>query len=171
MTLTELNNMHHQQAFDWFMQTCTATKWCEQMSQQRPFATIDQLTQCATKVWANMQESDVLEAFAGHPMIGDISTLRAKYANTKKLASNEQSGVNAATDSVLLALKQANETYLANNGFIFIICASGLSAQAMLDALQIRLQNKRSTELAIAAQEQMKITLLRINKALEPSKS
>ncbi|NKX19570.1 OHCU decarboxylase, partial [Alteromonadaceae bacterium A_SAG8] len=52
-------------------------------------------------------------------------------------------------------------------GFIFIICATGLSAQTMLEALQARLPNTTQQEITNAAAEQIKITLLRINKALD----
>jgi 2-oxo-4-hydroxy-4-carboxy-5-ureidoimidazoline decarboxylase len=65
-----------------------------------------------------------------------------------------------------LALKNANQAYLDKHGFIFIICATGLSADAMLDALNERLPHTTDKEIQLAAQEQLKITLLRINKAI-----
>ncbi|MEM7267378.1 MAG: 2-oxo-4-hydroxy-4-carboxy-5-ureidoimidazoline decarboxylase, partial [Pseudomonadota bacterium] len=64
-------------------------------------------------------------------------------------------------------LKEANHAYLDKHGFIFIICATGLSAQTMLEALQARLPNTTQQEITNAAAEQIKITLLRINKALD----
>ncbi|HBL20462.1 MAG TPA: OHCU decarboxylase, partial [Alteromonas mediterranea] len=59
-----------------------------------------------------------------------------------------------------------NQAYLDKHGFIFIICATGLSAQTMLEALQARLPNSTQQEIVNAAAEQIKITLLRINKSI-----
>lgn len=99
-------------------------------------------------------------------MIGDVDSLRKKFANTKTIASGEQSGTASASEATLLTLKEANQAYLDKHGFIFIICATGLSADAMLNALQTRLPNSTDEEIRTAAQEQIKITLLRIDKAL-----
>ena len=166
MTLTDLNYFKHNEAVSWFMQTCTSSKWCDAMAQARPFNSVEQVRNTAESIWAEMDTSDFIEAFKGHPMIGDMNSLREKYANTKALAANEQSGASEASDEVLLALKQINLDYLEKHGFIFIICATGLSAQTMLDALQARLPNTTEQELATAAGEQIKITLIRINKGL-----
>jgi 2-oxo-4-hydroxy-4-carboxy-5-ureidoimidazoline decarboxylase len=123
----------------------------------------------AKGTWAQCQETDWLEAFEAHPMIGDVNSLRKKFANTKHLASKEQAGASNATDEELHALSKLNHEYKAKFGFIFIICATGLSAKVMLDALQNRINNSREHELNIAAQEQLKITLLRLHKALDNS--
>ena len=55
------------------------------------------------------------------------------------------------------------------NGFIFIICATGLSAEKMLSELEIRINNSRKQELINAAKQQINITLLRLNKQLNPA--
>lgn len=138
------------------------------MAQSRPFVSMDDIEQKATLHWATMQQNDYLEAFQGHPMIGDVNSLRAKYANTKEIASNEQSGTAVASEATLQALQQANHDYLNAHGFIFIICATGLSAQTMLNALQKRMNNTTADEINTAAQEQLKITLLRMHKAINP---
>ena len=49
---------------------------------------------------------------------------------------------------------------------IFIVCASGLSADAMLGMLRARLANPRDVELRTAAEEQAKITRLRLGKLI-----
>jgi 2-oxo-4-hydroxy-4-carboxy-5-ureidoimidazoline decarboxylase len=107
-----------------------------------------------------------LTAFEAHPMIGDVNSLRKKYATTKNMASNEQQGANGADDKTLHDLALANHDYLNKHGFIFIICASGLSAKTMLHALMLRLPNDTTTEITLAAAEQIKITLLRLEKGL-----
>ena len=58
------------------------------------------------------------------------------------------------------------QDYLDKFGFIFIVFATGKSAQQMLDSLLARLPNDRTTELVNAAAEQNKITRLRLQKLL-----
>jgi len=164
-SLKTLNSASTNLAFAWFMQTCSSEKWCNDMVNKRPFSSLEALREHASLQWQKVKVADYLQAFNGHPMIGDISTLREKYANTKVLACNEQSGTEGADDETLQRLQHTNKIYLDKHGFIFIICASGLSAQAMLDELEHRLPNSTDTEIANAANEQLKITLLRINKA------
>ena len=118
----------------------------------------------AEKATERLSESDWLEAFDAHPRIGDVDSLHAKYANTKATASNEQSGVNATDQTTLKRLVEANEQYFQKFGFIFIVFATGKSAAEMLKLLEQRLPNDRATEIANAAAEQLKITLLRLRK-------
>ena len=89
--------------------------------------------------------------------------MQKKFA-TKEWASNEQSGVNEASDTILNELANRNEEYEKKFGFIFIVCATGKSASEMLELLNKRLPNTPDTEIKIAAREQNKITHLRINK-------
>lgn len=64
------------------------------------------------------------------------------------------------------ALAEGNRRYEARFGYIFIVCASGQSAEAMLAGLEARLGNDSDQELRIAAAEQAKITRLRLEKLL-----
>ena len=115
-------------------------------------------------VWSGVSESDWIEAFEAHPKIGDVDSLREKFANTKKTATGEQAAAASASDDVLQQLAVANEDYFAKFGFIFIVFATGKSAQQMLALLMQRLPNDRETELRNAAAEQLKITRLRLRK-------
>jgi 2-oxo-4-hydroxy-4-carboxy-5-ureidoimidazoline decarboxylase len=63
---------------------------------------------------------------------------------------------------VLRALAQRNADYERRFGHIFIVCATGKSADEMLTILDHRLGNEPERELAIAAGEQRKITRLRL---------
>ncbi|NCP64133.1 MAG: 2-oxo-4-hydroxy-4-carboxy-5-ureidoimidazoline decarboxylase [Paraglaciecola sp.] len=166
MTLNELNTCNNKLAFTWFNQCCAADTWCQSMLAKRPFASLEALAKTAEQTWAECNDTDYLQAFEGHPMIGDVASLRKKYASTQGLASHEQSGVQGADEATLTALHALNQKYLAKHGFIFIICATGLSAQAMLDALRQRFDHDTATEIELAALEQLKITLLRIHKGL-----
>jgi 2-oxo-4-hydroxy-4-carboxy--5-ureidoimidazoline (OHCU) decarboxylase len=64
-------------------------------------------------------------------------------------------------------LSRLNLEYEQKFGFIYIVCATGKSAEEMLAILRDRLSNNRDEELRNAAAEQTKITALRLNKLLE----
>ena len=135
----------------------------------RPYASADALRQQADSHWRDMAEADYLEAFDGHPKIGDVGSLKAKYANTKALAAGEQSGVNVASDEIIRRLAAGNRQYEETFGFIFIVCATGKSAEEMTDLLEARLPNERPVELENAAEEQRKIFHIRLNQLLDAS--
>ena len=107
---------------------------------------------------------DYLEAFKAHPRIGDRKALAEKLAAR---VQQEQGQVSAAPDSVIDALAEGNDTYFDRFGYIFIICATGKSAEHMLDQLCQRLGNDRDTELRIAAEQQRQIMTLRMQQFLE----
>lgn len=169
MNLNDLNNQTVEQAQHTFMQCCTSSSWVERMVSTRPYTSKEKLKESANIIWQSLEETDFLEAFEGHPKIGDVSSLRAKYANTKELAGNEQGLVKEANDDVLAMLSQGNTDYEAKFGFIFIVCATGKSAKEMSDLLQARLPNTKEQEFVNAAEEQRKIFQLRIDKALTES--
>ncbi len=149
------------------LESCCASKtWIDRMTKGCPFDDDDDVITRATKSWNDVSEDDLLEAFSAHPRIGDVDTLRAKYANTKAIASGEQSGVDSADEAVLLRLAEANDEYFDKFGFIFIVCATGKTADEMLDLLEARLKNDRDTELKNAGAEQLKITIIRLRKLI-----
>jgi 2-oxo-4-hydroxy-4-carboxy-5-ureidoimidazoline decarboxylase len=166
MNLAQLNGLTHDEATHTFMQCCTASTWVAEMVQGRPFANKEELTNKANLAWHELTEADYLEAFEGHPQIGNLDSLKAKYANTKDLASGEQRLVTEASEQVIAALAQGNADYLEKFGFIFIVCATGKSASQMLELLQARLPNNKAIELINAAEEQRKIFQLRLDKLL-----
>ncbi len=166
MNIEQLNHLSVEQARHTFMQCCTSSTWVEAMVKGRPYADQMAIKKHADLAWQELEESDYLEAFDGHPKIGDVNSLRAKYANTKELAGNEQGLVKEASDNVLELLAQGNSDYEQKFGFIFIVCATGKSAQQMSDLLQARIVNNKQQELRNAAEEQRKIFQLRIDKAL-----
>ena len=83
-----------------------------------------------------------------------------------KWATHEQSGVGDAPNEVVERLAAGNRAYEARFGYIFIVCATGKSAGEMLAILEQRLTNDPDGELHIAAEEQRKITRLRLAKLL-----
>ncbi len=166
MSIDRINAMSVAEASHAFMQCCTASTWVARMVAGRPYADAGNLKRRADENWLDLQERDYLEAFEGHPKIGNVDSLRKKYANTKALAAGEQSGVKSADDATIQALADGNSAYEEKFGFIFIVCATGKNAAELLALLQARLPNDRDTELKNAAEEQRKIFQLRLEKLL-----
>lgn len=134
------------------------------MMQRRPFGSLETLLAVAKAVWFSLTPADWQEAFADHPRIGDREALKKRFTETRHLASREQSGVDTAGHDVLEALAAGNERYEKKYGYIFIVCATGLSAEEMLERLDARLDNDPWTELRLAADEQAKITEIRLRR-------
>lgn len=166
MNIEQINCLDQDQATQLFMQCCTSERWIKIMVDGRPYNNFSALRKSADQAWDQMTEKDYLQAFEGHPKIGNVSSLKAKYANTKELASGEQSGASQAKETIILQLAKSNQAYEDKYGFIFIVCATGKSAEQMLDLLHSRLKNDRYRELEIASEEQRKIFHLRLEKLL-----
>lgn len=164
MSLEELNTLPRDQAETRFRDCCAADSWVQGMVENRPYDSDEAMLEQCRHLWPTLTESHWLQAFEAHPQIGNLDSLREKYASTKALASGEQAGARAADEDVLQRLKQGNDAYLEKFGFIFIVCATGKSADEMLELLEARLANGREMELKNAAREQAKITELRLEK-------
>lgn len=160
-TINELSTEH---ATETFRKCCGSSWWCERMAGTRPFANGEAVDREADRQFDVMPREAWLEAFGSHPKIGDVNSLRMRFAGNKQWSSDEQAGVRDTSEQVLEELAAGNEAYEARFGYIFIVCASGLTAEEMLSRLKSRLDNDDATELQIAAGEQRKITHLRLDK-------
>ncbi len=142
------------------LRCCGSAEWARRMAASRPFGDAATLAERADAAWADVSDADRLEAFAAHPRIGE----RAASAWSQQ----EQAGTGGAADATRRALVEGNARYTERFGHVFLICATGKSAEQMLDALQLRMHNDPATELRVAAEEQRRITRLRLAKLLRP---
>jgi OHCU decarboxylase len=159
-----LNQLSERDAEAALSDCCAARSWVAAMIRRRPFADDAAAKAAAADAAEGMAEADWLEAFAAHPMIGDVGSLRKKYAATKAIAAGEQAGASGASESTLAELARLNRAYRDKFGFIFIVFATGKTAEEMLAILKGRISNTRDEELCNAAGEQIKITQLRLEK-------
>ena len=161
MTLQDFNKLKREEAGRQLMSCCGSANWVLALMKNFPFASEQTLVEKATEVWyAACHKKDWLESFSHHPEIGDVKSL------TEKFAGKEQAGVTTASKETIESLAKANTEYKNKFGFIFIVCATGKSADEMLQLLQNRIKNPTGDELHIAMGEQHKITLLRVKKLL-----
>ena len=145
---------------------CGARAWADGMAHARPFGTAEAMLSAADRIWAELAEADWLEAFACHPRIGAGSS-DTQTARERSWSEQEQAGTNAAQADVMEALAAVNRDYDARFGYVFLVCATGKTAEEMLQLAQQRLLNDDAAELAVAAEEHRQITRLRIRKLLE----
>ncbi|MBD2766468.1 2-oxo-4-hydroxy-4-carboxy-5-ureidoimidazoline decarboxylase [Hymenobacter sp. BT664] len=167
MTLSDLNALPAAVRAESLAACCGAHAWVAALNQQFPFASSAALYKAAAHTWSSLAEADWREAFTHHPKIGgDVQALREKFASTSTWAEGEQAAVKQAAPATLEALAAGNTAYEQKFGYIFIVCATGKSADEMLALLQARLPNKPEAEILVAMGEQAKITRIRLEKLL-----
>jgi OHCU decarboxylase len=169
MTLDALNAMIPDDATATLSACCGSSRWVAGVIARRPFETIDDLLDASDDVWWLLGPDDWQEAFAHHPRIGEQASATQQGERARTWSTNEQSSVTQADASTRAELAQVNKDYEQRFGFIYIVCASGKSPAELLDIARERMHNSRDAELRVAAEEQRKITRLRLEKLLRPS--
>jgi 2-oxo-4-hydroxy-4-carboxy-5-ureidoimidazoline decarboxylase len=161
--LDHLNGLPAADAERELLACCGSYRWAATVAAGRPYATADALHQAAARAWWALGPDDWRQAFAAHPRIGD-----RERASTDVQASREQVAVADAGSDTLAQLAEGNRRYEARFARVFLVRASGRTAEEMLALLRTRLANDPETELRVAAGEQADITRLRLNRLLEP---
>jgi OHCU decarboxylase len=165
-TLERINDASIEDAESMFRDCCGSSEWSKQMASSRPFISESELLEKAAAVWEELDRSDWLEAFAAHPRIGESKDAKSQQAKSAEWSKGEQSGMASANEQMKIELAEANRKYFDKFGFIFIVCATGKSADEMLQLCRARFENDYGTEIATAANEQQKITEIRLKKLL-----
>ncbi len=159
MTLAELNALDPARAAAAFRRCCGSARWAREMADARPFVSLEAMTGVGDACWAALAPEDWLEAFAAHPEIGEQKSVSA-------WSTAEQAGMTSADGDLRARLAALNAAYRSRFGYIFIVCATGKSPAELLLMLEARLANSPAIELRIAAEEQRKITGLRLAKLM-----
>ena len=163
--LAAWNQADAEDAMQQMLACCGARRWAAAMVAQRPMRDVVTLSTQADDAWSRMEEADWMEAFACHPRIGER---KAAHASAQSVAwsRQEQAGAVEAAASVMQELAQGNAKYEAAFGFTYIVCATGKSAEEMLEILKQRLAHTRGDELLEAAEQQRQIMQIRLGKWL-----
>ena len=168
ITLEKLNTFSESEAVSHLEQCCVSSTWVSKMVESRPFINHQDVISKAANIWYNdCSRNDFLEAFTGHPKIGNVESLKEEFAKTKEWAGNEQSKVGKASMITIEELAQVNQDYEEKFGYIFIVSASGKSAHEMVAIAKARLAHNEEDEIHIAMNEQHKITVIRLVKLIE----
>ena len=144
------------------MPCCASRRWISGLVSGRPYARLDRLTAASDALLARLDWPELEAALAGHPRIGERASSNGRSDGWSR---QEQAGAAAAADPVRQELAAANVAYERRFGHVFLICATGLSAEAMLSALRSRLANDPIAEREVVRSELAKIVRLRLAKA------
>lgn len=167
MTIAEFDHLGTEEKKALLQQCCGSRSWVEKMLTIPPVDDLVDLLEDAEEKWYECTEADWKEAFAHHPKIGDTHSLKEKFASTSQWAEGEQSSVKEASEQVMQLLVEGNKLYKEKFTYIFIVSATGKSAEEMLGILTARLHNSPEDEIQNAMEEQLKITRLRLEKLFE----
>ena len=141
---------------------CSSPLWARRVLAGGPFADVNALLDRADRVLAELPDSALDAALDGHPRIG------AKVDNAS--SAREQAAVTTAGDDVKAALAVKNREYDEKFGYVYLVCASGRSAEELLAILTDRLDNDPDTERRVMRSELAKINRLRLERLLsEPA--
>jgi 2-oxo-4-hydroxy-4-carboxy-5-ureidoimidazoline decarboxylase len=155
LTLASFNAAPSDEAISDMLDCCASGRFAAAMEAGRPYPSAAAAVAAVDAAFASLAWPDVLEAMDAHPRIG---------ARASGQSAAEQSGVADATRDALAA---GNVAYEDRFGHVFLICATGLSGDQMLAALEQRLRNNEEEERTVATTELRKITRLRVAKALD----
>ncbi|MBK6464946.1 MAG: 2-oxo-4-hydroxy-4-carboxy-5-ureidoimidazoline decarboxylase [Myxococcales bacterium] len=147
-----------------FRSCCGATAFATQMAAARPFASLEAMKAKAAAAWGALGEGDWDEAFRAHPEIGGKKAEGPQTQRSASWSSGEQAQVPEAAEATRLALAEVNVRYRERFGRIYIVCATGKTAEELLAIAHARMANTPEVELRAAAEEQRKITELRLEK-------
>ncbi len=158
--LQEINTLNHEQGLELFSRCCVAKEYALAMVDAMPFASVAALESASDFATTNLTQAGLLEGFSGHPRIGDRKPHSA-------WSSAEQSGLGTAQAEVLTQLHEANISYEKKFDHVFLICATGKTADFMLAQCSRRIENSPAIEIEEAREELRRINLIRIHKILE----
>ena len=154
--LAAFNALPNQRARELLLDCCHAGPWAAAVADGRPYGSMEELL---ARAQAQLTGEDVVEALAGHPRIGE-----APAAGQSSRSGSEQAAVDGADGTVRAELAAGNRGYEERFGHIYLVCASGRSAQELLGILQDRLRNDPGTERQVVRAELAKINDLRLTK-------
>jgi 2-oxo-4-hydroxy-4-carboxy-5-ureidoimidazoline decarboxylase len=166
MKLSEFNAAPHEAVTAALTACCDVPGWVAAVRERRPYADVDDLVAVADKTAREFSPADVDRALAAHPRIGERAPEAGRDAREAAWSRQEQAGVDRDSDTVT-ALQAGNRAYEERFGRVFLICATGLSADEILSELHRRLANDEASEAAVVAEELRKIALVRLCKVLE----
>jgi 2-oxo-4-hydroxy-4-carboxy-5-ureidoimidazoline decarboxylase len=201
----EFNTLPEHDAMQALLSCCSATRWAAAVAAARPYTNLADLLATSDAAVAQLTESDLHAALAGHPRIGDrrivagvsssdvsqpgdgnsaadgmpavhgvaqaagtagVPPAAAHVVQPVKWSGQEQAGVRGADELVLRGLAEGNGAYELRFGHIYLACATGRSAQELLDFLNQRLGNDRPAEWRVVAGELARINQIRLRKLI-----
>jgi OHCU decarboxylase len=164
LTLTKLNVLPAPDAEQLLLACCGSRAWARNVVARRPYSDVEELLATSDEVWSRLTPEDWREAFAKHPRIGARA---AASGVEQRWSEGEQFQAHQGAAPTLAELATVNAEYEHRFGHVFLICATGKTAEEILANARGRLHNDPEREICIAAEEQRRITHLRVRKLLD----
>ncbi|MDX3240487.1 2-oxo-4-hydroxy-4-carboxy-5-ureidoimidazoline decarboxylase [Streptomyces sp. ME18-1-4] len=158
--LARFNDLGESAARAALHEACAATAWANRLLAARPYATADDLYAASDAAMADLTAADLAEAMAGHPPIG-----RPKPGDPT--SAREQRGMAGASEELKAQMLELNLAYQEKFGQVFLICATGRTAEQLRDAVRARLGNAPEQEREIVRTELGKINRIRLARLVE----
>jgi 2-oxo-4-hydroxy-4-carboxy-5-ureidoimidazoline decarboxylase len=143
---------------------CASQRWVDSVVARRPHGSLARVAGASDAVIADLDWSDIEQALAAHPRIGDRAVGTDRESAWSRL---EQSAAATPEETTREALRGGNVEYEQRFGHVFLICATGRSAEDVLAALTRRLDNTPDTEREVVRDELTQIVRLRLAKVFE----
>ena len=138
---------------------CSSAGWARRVAGGRPYRSAEQLYRAAADADAGVDAEGMPQALAGHPRIGDRGA-------TSGASAREQAGVLAADADTLAEIARGNAAYEDRFGHVYLVCATGRSAEELLAILTDRLGNDPQAEQRVTRSELAKINRIRLARML-----
>ena len=172
--LTWFNDLSADDAHRALLECCSASTWAAQITAARPYGAATDVIRQSNAIVAALTISDLGEALAGHPRIGERPTSDPATqvgndgggATAADWSRQEQSGVQSDDAQTGRALAAANVEYERRFGHIYLVCAAGRTGRELLGLLRGRLQNEPEDEWQVVRTELAKINALRLERLL-----
>ncbi|MFC7382960.1 2-oxo-4-hydroxy-4-carboxy-5-ureidoimidazoline decarboxylase [Sphaerisporangium rhizosphaerae] len=156
--LAALNALSPPEAERELLSCCAAPAFARRVAAGLPYADAAALAAAAREAVRGLSWPQVLEALSAHPRIGDRAGGGGREASWSRA---EQSGTAGADRRVLAQLAAGNVLYEQRFGHVYLVCATGLTAEEMADRLMARVRNDEETERAVVREELAEIAVLR----------
>jgi 2-oxo-4-hydroxy-4-carboxy-5-ureidoimidazoline decarboxylase len=157
--LNAFNDLPTSEAVQSLLACCSSPAWAQVVAAGRPYASVDELLEAADAALAALGQGELDAALAGHPRIGEPP----KGAGGA-WSRQEQAGLDAAQSTTVAAIAEGNRLYEKRFGHVYLVCASGRSADELLGILRSRLGNDEETEWRVVREELAKINRIRLGR-------
>jgi 2-oxo-4-hydroxy-4-carboxy-5-ureidoimidazoline decarboxylase len=162
MDLHAFNDLPEAEAREQLTTCLAVARWADEVLAGRPYADHAGLADAASRAAATLTDTELDEALAGHPRIGE----RPAEGHAAAFSSREQAGVDGMDADVADRLAEGNRAYEEKFGHVFLIRAAGRDAEEILSELERRLANDEGTERAETIGALRQIALLRLEQVL-----
>lgn len=143
-----------------------AERFGAEVAAGRPYASTGEIVDTAEAVALGLDWTEVGQALAAHPRIGDRAGGDSPEARSSR---SEQASMDNAEDGVRAALLEGNRVYEERFGHVYLIRATGRGPSEMLAELRRRLDNDEASERDEVTRQLAEITRLRVERLVSES--